>query len=97
MLSAATTAKQISPTTVSYTHLQRQDVVFGVDDGAQHPVVLLKPHKALKLVHFPVKAFLHLIQRGHVRVAGALHGAGAEGEGQMQKADEMCIRDRNRP
>ena len=62
-----------------------------MDDGAQHPVVLLKPHKALKLVHFPVKAFLHLIQRGHVRVAGALHGAGAEGEGQMQKADEQQL------
>ena len=62
-----------------------------MDDGAQHPVVLLKPHKALKLVHFPVEALLHLIQRGHIRVARPLHGAGAEGEGQMQKADEQQL------
>ena len=31
-----------------------QNIVFGVDDCTQHPIVLLKTDKALKLVHFPV-------------------------------------------
>ena len=31
-----------------------QNIVLGVDDCTQHPIVLLKTDKALKLVHFPV-------------------------------------------
>ena len=67
---------------------QGQDVVFGVDDRTQHPAVLLEPDKALKLVHFPVKALFHLVQRSDHRVPHPLHRAGAEGKGQMQKPDE---------
>ena len=68
---------------------QRQDIVFGVDDRTQHPVVLLEADEALKLVYLPVETLFHLVERGHIRVAHPLDRAGAEGEGQMQKADEQ--------
>ena len=36
---------------------QGEDIIFGVDDRAQHAIVLLEPHKALKLVYLPVQTF----------------------------------------
>ena len=65
-----------------------QNIVFGVDDCTQHPIVLLKTDKALKLVHFPVQALLHLVERSHLRVAPPLDGAWPQRKGQMQKSDE---------
>lgn len=60
-----------------------------MDDRTQHPVVLLEADEALKLVHLPVETLFHLVERGHIRVAHPLDRAGAEGEGQMQEADEQ--------
>ena len=60
-----------------------QDIIFRVDDCAQHPVVLLKTDKALKLVHFPVQTLLHLVKRSHLRVTPPLDSARPQCKGQM--------------
>ena len=70
---------------------QGQDVVLGVDDGPQHPVVFGKADKALELVHLPVQALFHLVERGHVRVAHPLDSARPQRESQMQKAQEQQL------
>lgn len=62
-----------------------------MDDRTQHPVVLFEADEALKLVHLPVEALFHLVEGCYVRVAHPLDRTGAEGEGQMQKADEQQL------
>ena len=47
---------------------QGEDIIFGVDDRAQHPVVLLEPHKTLSLIH--------IYQAAH-----ALHGDAGQAHG----------------
>ena len=68
-----------------------QNIVFGVDDRTQHSVVLFKADEALKLVYLPVETLFHLVERGYIRMAHPLDRAGAEGEGQMQEADEQKL------
>ena len=67
---------------------QGEDIIFGVDDRAQHPIVLLEPHKALKLVYLPVQTFFHGVEGRDHRVSLPLDRARAQRKSQMQKAEQ---------